>query len=345
MPQAYLIQTLRNTDLDHGWPRARKKRYEKTVRDMKIFNLKLLLLFLMTLTGCLNSRKEDRKSIADSGSLVINSSRLEYKIEGKGLPCLVIGSSVYYPRTFSDSLKKRLKMYFVDLPWFSVEPGDLYHGEFGIQIIAETIDRARQELQLEKPLIIGHSIHGTIAYEYARQYPGNIRGIVMIGSPNIYGNDDYNKATDEFWATASAERKEKQNRNWIKLAESDTSGKEGETVREYLAMAPVYWYNPDYDAAWLWSGMTVNEVIVDHLYGSVFNNYSMFQTMNNIPAPTLVVMGKYDYAVPYTLWLGYESVSGLTVKLMEKSGHTPQLEQSNDFDKALLEWIDENIVY
>ena len=73
----------------------------------------------------------------------------------------------------------------------------------------------------------------------------------MIGSPNIYGNNDYNTAADELWATASAERKDKQSSNWIKLADSDTAGKNGETVREYLAMAPVYWFDPDYDAAWL----------------------------------------------------------------------------------------------
>jgi proline iminopeptidase len=167
----------------------------------------------------------------------------------------------------------------------------------------------------------------------------------MIGSPNIYGNENYNTASDEFWATASAERKEKQSRNWQKLAESGATGKEGETIREYLAMAPVYWYNPDYDASWLWEDMTVNEEIIDHIYGIVFKNYRMFRTMNNIPAPVLLVMGKYDYAVPHTLWQGYDSVTGITVKMLEKSGHTPQLEESCKFNEYLLKWISKNIAY
>jgi len=305
----------------------------------------LLVLLILFIPACLSNRPGENESVSDNGSIIVNGSRLDYKTEGEGIPCLVIGSSVYYPRTFSDSLKKHLKMYFVDLPWFSEEPAGTNLEDYNIEDIADEIEEVRLDLNLEKPIIMGHSIHGTIAYEYARQYPGNVRGIVMIGSPNTYGTDDYNKATDEFWATASDQRKEKQNRNWILLAESDTVGKEGETVREYLAMAPVYWYNPDYDASWLWEGMTVNEEIIDHIYGTIFHDYAMFQFMNNIPAPTLVVMGKYDYAVPYTLWQGYDTITGLTVKILDKSGHTPQLEQSNEFDKALLNWINEAIDY
>lgn len=306
----------------------------------------VLIIIIFPLThSCFNNGPDDRESIANSGSMLINGSRLNYKVQGEGIPCLVIGSSIYYPRTFSDSLKLRLEMYFVDLPWFSEEPADLDLDKYTIKDIAGEIEEIIKELNLAKPIVIGHSIHGTIAYEYAKLYPDNVGGIVMIGSPNIYGNDNYNKASDEFWATASAERKEKQNRNWMMLAAADTTGKEGETVREYLAMAPVYWYDPDYDASWLWEDMTVNEEIIDHIYGTVFNNYRMFQTINNIPAPTLVATGKYDYAVPYTLWQGYDSVTGLTVKVFEESGHTPQLEQSNEFDHALLEWISKNIDY
>lgn len=309
-------------------------------------NIIVILIIIFPLTqACHNKVKDDESEVPESGSLLISGNRLNYVVQGDGIPCLVIGSSIYYPRTFSDSLKKRLKMYFVDMPWFSEDPAGINLNDYNLKNIANDIEQVRQKLNLQKPIVIGHSIHGTIAYEYARQYPASVSGIVMIGSPNIYGNEDYNKATDELWASASDERKEKQNLNWLNLAESGTEGKDGETVREYLAMAPVYWYNPDYDAAWLWKDMTVNEEIIDHIYGVVFNNYRMFQTINDIPAPTFVATGKYDYAVPYTLWQGYDSISGLSVRLFEKSGHTPQLEQSKEFDQALLEWISKNIDY
>lgn len=309
-------------------------------------NIIVILIILLPLAqACHNKEKDDQSEVPESGSLLINGNRLNYVVQGEGIPCMVIGSSIYYPRTFSDSLKKRLKMYFVDMPWFSEDPAELDLDKYTIKDIAGDIEEIRKKLDLSKPVIIGHSIHGTIAYEYAKLYPDNISGIIVIGSPNLYGNDAYNEVTDKAWATASADRKEKQGRNWQKLAESTNTGKEGETIREYLAMAPVYWYDPDYDASWLWEDMTVNEGIIDHIYSKVFNDYRMFETMNNIPAPMLVVTGKYDYAVPYTMWQGYDSVSGLTVKMLEESGHTPQLEESDKFDEYLLKWISENLNY
>ena len=44
------------------------------------------------------------------GQLSVDGSKLDYVIEGRGKACLVIGSSVYYPKTFSPELQKHLKI-------------------------------------------------------------------------------------------------------------------------------------------------------------------------------------------------------------------------------------------
>jgi proline iminopeptidase len=49
-------------------------------------------------------------------------------------------------------------------------------------------------------------------------------------------------------------------------------------------------------------------------------------------------MGKFDYVDPYTLWKGFEDIRGLTVKVFDKSGHTPQLEECDLFDRELQGW-------
>jgi proline iminopeptidase len=107
-------------------------------------------------------------------------------------------------------------------------------------------------------------------------------------------------------------------------------------------MAPKYWYDPDYDARWLWEGMTINQALIEHLYGTIFEDYHMFGYEKSVPAPTLVVMGKYDYAVPSALWQDLDSIPGLTLKLSEKSGHTPQLEEPGLFLAIILEWLEKN---
>ena len=44
----------------------------------------------------------------------VNGIKLSYAIEGSGIPCLVIGSAIYYPRTFSQELRQHFKFIFAD---------------------------------------------------------------------------------------------------------------------------------------------------------------------------------------------------------------------------------------
>jgi len=57
-------------------------------------------------------------------------------------------------------------------------------------------------------VVIGHSIFGAIALEYARRYPEHVRGVVAIGTiPHL--SDEDPAAVDQLWeAEASEERKE-----------------------------------------------------------------------------------------------------------------------------------------
>ncbi len=48
------------------------------------------------------------------GSLNIDGFTLSYSIEGTGPTASVIGSSIYYPRAFSQSLHSHLRLVFMD---------------------------------------------------------------------------------------------------------------------------------------------------------------------------------------------------------------------------------------
>ena len=51
-------------------------------------------------------------------------------------------------------------------------------------------------------------------------------------------------------------------------------------------------------------------------------------------------MGKHDYMVPNIQWdTEIEKLPKLSYQLFEKSGHTPQLEEPDEFDKKLIQWI------
>lgn len=299
-----------------------------------------ILIILGILCSQILLAQQTSSQLKDQGSIEIDGSTLDYIIKGEGKPCLVIGSSVYYPKTFSTKLYKQLKMYFVDLKWFAKGYKEEDLRNVNIQSIVEDVEQIRQKLGLEKPIIMGHSIHGTIAMEYVKRYAHEVSALVIIGSPTQWRNKTYEEKAAALWETASDERKAIQEKNWGKITEVDRLAGQEKAATDYHVASPQYWYNPNYDARWLWDGMTVHTELTEHLFTNVFAGYNMFEKSEQIPIPVFVALGIYDYVIPYTLWKSeYEAIPDFTMILFKKSGHTPQLEQRKLFTKKLIKWI------
>jgi proline iminopeptidase len=305
-----------------------------------------IFFLLFILFSCKNSHetqeKGNREPVPEYGSIEVSGTKLNWIAEGKGRPCLVIGSSIYYPRTFSEHIKDSLRFYFVDMRWFAKDYMPVKPENFTIDTIISDIEKVRSELKLQKMIILGHSIHSVIAFEYARKHPDKVSHIIMIGSPAYQSNGQQEDAVNNIWKTASPERQNLMIENWKKLAAMKNLSPAQFDIENYCLMAPKYWYDMTYDAKWLWKDMTLNTDILHSLYDSVFRDYFIFRNERNVPVPTYVAMGKYDYVDPYTLWEGFDDIRGLTVSIFEKSGHTPQLEESAHFDRELLKWLSVN---
>ncbi|MFH7029493.1 MAG: alpha/beta fold hydrolase [Heteroscytonema crispum UTEX LB 1556] len=97
--------------------------------------------------------------------------KLQYIVEGDGIPTIVVGSSIYYARTFSQELRTKLKIAFIDHRGFAsgnyCQDKEKYH----LELLVDDIELLRQELGFEKFVMIGHSGHAFIALEYAKKYP------------------------------------------------------------------------------------------------------------------------------------------------------------------------------
>jgi proline iminopeptidase len=54
----------------------------------------------------------------------------------------------------------------------------------------------------------------------------------------------------------------------------------------------------------------------------------------------LIAHGRYDYAIPYTLWEEHRhKLPRHSYVLFERSAHAPSLEEPERFDQAVLEWV------
>lgn len=268
--------------------------------------------------------------------------RLAYSVQGTGTPLLIVGSSIYYPRTFSKELGRSCSLVCGDLPHFVQLNRGFAHASINFDVYAECIETIRLAAGFGRVAVVGHSHHGNVALEYAKRFPGNVSHVVLIGSPPVNIAQTVQGAGQYWAAHASEERRRALERRRRSMIESDRFGArspEDAYIRQYVTDAPLYWNDPEYDASWLWEGMAFDMDAV-HAFRALYDDYELNWDEKSLAAPALVVMGQNDYAVPHTLWdCILPRLGNVTYRVLGKSGHTPQLEQPEEFNHLLLDWL------
>ena len=278
-----------------------------------------------------------------SGHITDDKTKLKYIIEGDGVPCLVIGMlSNFYPPVFSKEIKKYIKFIFVDFKIF-VPSVPIDVNEISMDSIVKDLDGVRIFLGFEKIAVLGHSVFGIVALEYAYKYPEHTSHIIMIGSASPNMTETNLKKGSEFWESdASEERKMIQKKNNEPLTEEflNMVSPTKALAQQYIANSPFYWYDQTYDCSWIWEGLELNMEFFDYFYSEIIRGKDITQKILNITIPMFLVMGRYDYAAPYILWENLiDEIPDLTYFLFGKSGHWPMFEEQKLFDSRLIEWI------
>jgi len=294
---------------------------------------------MVLLVGC--ARQEDKSS----GVVTVNGVELHYFIEGEGIPCIIASDALVTSRALSKELRKHFKFIITDFR------GDIPEDQLGdasnitLGTLIDDIEEVRKALGFQKVCVLGHSIWGLVALEYARKYPEYTSHVIMNGTPPVWPSslDEYWKIVNEYWEShASDERKLIFKQNWENLPEDTLSSlSPGEAAMlEYATNAPKYWYNPRYDCSWLFEGVYWNEEVTDQLFGVIMPGYDVSKG-NHISIPVFLSLGQYDYVVPYYLWDDQkDKITDLSYNLFEKSGHWAMLEEQALFDSLLIDWIE-----
>ena len=259
---------------------------------------------------------------------------------GIGSVAIVIGSHKYYPRTFSENLKTKLQLVCADTRGFVPALSDHSESDFTIAKILQDIEALRLSLGADRIILIGHSIHAFMGLEYARQFPDKVSHLVLIASSPTAGPEIYKEADRYFEESVCPKRKAAFATSMQKFVESGNQS----FVARMLSFGPRIWYDENFDASKLWEGVEVNSVGAGIIWGSMFADYDLASALKAIKYPIFLALGRYDYFNPPHLWEKYrEHASDLTVRIFEKSAHTPQLEESNNFDEELIRWLDNKI--
>jgi pimeloyl-ACP methyl ester carboxylesterase len=270
------------------------------------------------------------------GQINRDGFNLRYQVEGKGLPTLVIGSAIYYPRSFSPNLRSHLQMAFID--WRGFAEGSA--AEITLDILLDDIEAMRERLNLKQVICIGHSAHALLALEYAKKYPAQVAKVVMIGiSPNL--SSAHARLAEQNWAESVwPERKRAFEERLLALPDEALAKlpPPERFVQWYIRRDPQAWYDYRFNSSFLWEGVVPNMPLFDYLYGDALRSIEP----GRFQKPVFLALGRYDFIVaPPSSWDPFRGVfTDLTVRIFERSGHSPQYEEAPLFDQELLAWID-----
>lgn len=268
---------------------------------------------------------------------------LNVSIRGNGRPILVVGSSIYYPRLFSEQLYNSFQLIFLDHRGFVKPPRTLEPEDYALDKVLDDIEAARQTLELEDFIILGHSGHAFMALEYAKKYPKHVRKVVLLNTAPTNSPERQQQSIAFFNETACPERKRQFEADISLLAGDIQREPERRFAHMCIRMGAHSFYDYAYDAAWMWEGVFTSMPVIDHLWGEAFARLNLIDSLKEVAQPVLIGLGRYDYLVsPVSLW---DAINGwqANVKkvIFEKSGHNPMFEEPDLFNAILTDWIHE----
>lgn len=309
-----------------------------------MYKFRLLFYLLIPHFVCLLAF-EQRESCMNATGGAIESGKftLRYQSEGTGIPALVLGSSIYYSRIFSQNLRKHMRLHFIDNRAWAKSQASIEQSEYEFDLILDDIELMRKALGLGKVIIIGHSGHAFMALEYAKKYPESVSHVVMIGTGPDFSAESF-AAAQQYWNDfALPERKAVFEQNYLMITDEQLAqlSPDQRWIKNYIRIGPKVWYDWHFDSSPLWQGVYINMPVFEYIWGTVFKGIDITQGLDSFDKPVFLGLGRYDFIMPPpSSWNQiYPLFKDLTLQIFEHSGHTPQYEEPQLFDEQLLEWI------
>jgi proline iminopeptidase len=148
--------------------------------------LGLVLLFLASAQPI--SAQQKAAALANGTPSVTTSDgvKLYTKVAGRGLPCVFVhggpGAGSYAIEAMAgQTLEKSFQMIYLDQRG-SGRSASAPDKNYVLDRLVQDLEDVRQQLHLEKWVVMSHSFGGIIATAYASKYPERVQGLVLVNS-------------------------------------------------------------------------------------------------------------------------------------------------------------------
>lgn len=167
-------------------------RFALAVTALSIITLVLGLFAITIFTVPDKSRSEIIAKYTDENSIFLpmkNGQIAHIKDEGsKSAQALMMihgaSSSLYTWDYWTEILSKKYRVVRIDLPGHGVT-GPAMEGQYSTLAMSLFVDEIIETLKLEKPILIGSSMGGSVALRYALSNQDKLNGLILVGSSGL----------------------------------------------------------------------------------------------------------------------------------------------------------------
>jgi proline iminopeptidase len=264
----------------------------------------------------------------------VAGAQLFYSTRGTGITCMVpniLGTPVF-ERLTPKPLTDYFRFVYVDLRGGGRSTGN--PSDLTFDVLAGDLDAVRAALGVPQVIVLGYSMLGAVALEYSRRFPATVSNVIMAGTPPVGDIRELQKSSTAFFAAdGSSERKAILQENLAALP-PDTP-----PTRAVFAQTPMRFFDPRFDAASLFADTQFSPTLFERVM-ALFATWNILNDIESLETPILLAHGRYDYAVPFTMWNGVvERIPNATLRMFEHSGHQVFFEEPTKFAEVVLGWL------
>jgi pimeloyl-ACP methyl ester carboxylesterase len=265
----------------------------------------------------------------------VDGARIRYWMEGHGPVLLLVhglACSVEFWQWNLGPLAKEHRVYALDLPGFGLSDKEM--GDFSLEYAASFLRSFLDAVGAERATVAGNSMGGVLCAQFVVQFPERTDGLILVGSAG------FGRELNPFLRTWSVpvvgdlifrvyQRAFPALRRWV-FCNAGSIGDEWVEGAAAMLRMPGVRENT----------LRVAQTGID-LHGQ---REEMFRDLHvglsSVTVPTLIVWGDRDVAVPVAhAYVAESLIPHAEVRIMERCGHTPQVERPEEFNKLVLDFL------
>ena len=257
--------------------------------------------------------------------IIYNNAVFSYYTSGNGKPVLLMHGFAEDHSIWNHQIKSLSEKYYVIAPDLLGTNKSTYLEKENVSIVdyAMAIKEIIIAEQIDKLVMIGHSMGGYIILAYLQLYPNDLLAIGLVHS-SIFADDQQKKETR---LKAMDFIRDNSGATFLKTSIPGLFYDTQKHVKDITLL--------------IQKSMNITEKSLIQYYRVMRERPDQSQMISKVTIPVLIIAGIHDQAIPFSVSQKQFHVSPITyVKLLKKSAHMGMIEETENVNRFLSFFID-----